>query len=201
MAPETAVPGSERRALGESSAGFFVDEAQVERRTVGDRSAGRLDDVIPPGRSPAFFHLIGEAGRIDRGDSLSKQGTKDAMHQPARSAIHQREGGGDQRMIGRAEPDLLGQCQAEHHPRLAVVRELLARSAIDQRVEIGQPAQCFSGDGASQRGVGRRKAPGDLGRIVHRLAAPQHCIEDAEGCLPGFETLQGIFVRAWHPAL
>ena len=52
------------------------------------------------------------------------------MHQPARAAVDQRQGGRDQRMVGRAEADLLGEREAQHHPRLANRREARCRVAL-----------------------------------------------------------------------
>ena len=68
------------------------------------------------------------------------------MDQPPRSAIDQRQSGRDDRMVGRVQPDLLRKREPQHHARLLIVGQALARRAVDQRIEIGQPPQGLAGD-------------------------------------------------------
>ena len=70
----------------------------------------------------------------------------------------------------------------QHHAHLGVGGQIVFGGAVDQRVEIDQPAQHFAGDGAGERpvleaaNVAGRGAEGD----IERLAAPQHGIEQAQ---------------------
>ena len=117
------------------------------------------------------------------------------MHQPPRAAVDQRQRGRDQRMVRRAEPDLLRERQPQHHPRLAVVGQALARGAVDQRVEIGQPAQRLAGDRDGQRMIGRRQVADRPARRVERLAAAQHGIEHLQR-----RAARADAFNAWHKA-
>ena len=82
-------------------------------------------------------------------------------------------------MRRRAQRQRLDQRDAQCGPRLGVIGQGLPGRRIDQRVEIGEPAQRFGGDGVRQRPIvaaldppGRR-----IERRFDRLPAPQHGIE------------------------
>jgi hypothetical protein len=84
----------------------------------------------------------------------AQKGAKDPVHQPPRASLNERQRSCDQRMIGRLKADLLSKRQAQHHPRLAVIGKRLSGRAIDQRIEIRNPAQHFASncDGKSMIG-------------------------------------------------
>ena len=136
----------------------IVGEAEVERRALGDLAARRRDDLLAPRGAPALLDRSGRRGASIAGTPAPEQGAEHAVDQPARAAVDQRQGGRDQRMVGRAEPDLLRQREPQHHPRLAVVGQALAGRAVDQRVEVGQAAQRLAGDRQRERLVGGRQA-------------------------------------------
>ena len=141
----------------------IVGEAQVERRALGDLAARGFDDLLAPGRAPSAARPL-RAGAAPRcgGRPRAEQRAEHAVDQPARAAVDQRQSGRDQRMVGRAEADLLREREAQHHPRLAIVGQALAGRAVDQRVEVGQAAQRLAGDGdapsAAVRPAGERCA-------------------------------------------
>ena len=76
------------------------------------------------------------------------------MHEPSRAAVDQGQGGGDQRVLGRAEANLLCQGDAQHHASLAVIGQTVARGAVDQGVEVGQSAEGFADNRNGQRAIG-----------------------------------------------
>ena len=155
-------------------------EAQVERGTGDDRAPRRGGDLWPPRPRPALEHRAGQQGQFERGDSLAQEGAQHAVDQLARPALDQRQGGRDQRVVGGAQPNLLRQRQAQHHSRLGVVGQRQPRRAVDQRVDVGQPAQRLADDRARQRGIGGGQVACVLRGIVHRLATPQDRIEHLE---------------------
>jgi hypothetical protein len=104
-------------------------------------------------------------------------------------------------MVRGTETDLLGQRKAEDGSRLAVVGQPLPGCAVDQRVEIGQAAQSFAGNGTCQCGVGRRQPAGSLGGIVHRLTASKYGIKHPQGDFAGINPFLGICSWTWHVAL
>ncbi len=158
----------------------IVGEAQVERRTLGDLTPRRLNDVIAPRLSPALLDGIGEARRVERRNAAAEQRPEHAMDQAAGAAIDQRQRGRDQCVIGGAEPHLLRKREAQHGPRLAVVGQALAGGAVDQAVEVRQAAHGLAGDRHRQRLVRRGKPAHLLRRRVDRQPAPEHGIEDLQ---------------------
>jgi hypothetical protein len=83
--------------------------------------------------------------------------------------------------MGRgAQRKYLNQRDAQDHARLGVVRQLLARGAVDQRVEIGQMAQRFRHNRVDKGAVGRGQALGGAMKgQFQRVAPAQHGIEQA----------------------
>jgi len=68
------------------------------------------------------------------------------MDQFTWAPLDERERGGHERVLRGVERNLLRKRQAEHHPRLAVVRKAMARRAVDQRIQIGDAAKRLSGN-------------------------------------------------------
>ena len=81
-----------------------------------DHSPGGFDRLVAPGPLPALLDGIGEAWRFHRRKPFAQQRTENSVDQPARAAVDQRQRRGHRGVIGRAEADLLGQCQPDHHP-------------------------------------------------------------------------------------
>jgi hypothetical protein len=187
--------------LGIFAACCIVREAEIEGRAMCDRPASRRHDVITPSLSPSLFDVVRQAGRVDRRQSFSEQGSKHPVNQPPRAAVNQWEGGCHDCMIGRLQANFLRQREAQHHSRLAVIRERLPCRTVDQPVEIGQTAQRFASDGAGECRVGRRKPSGDLRGIVHRLSAAQDSIQYAKCRLAGVHPILNISGWTWHCAL
>jgi hypothetical protein len=158
-------------------------------------SSRGLNYLIAPSGPPTILNRLRETRRIQWRQALAKQGSEDPMHQPPRTTVDQRQSGRDQGVVGSAKPNLLSERQPEHGPRLGIVRQALPSRSIDQRIEIGQAAQRFPGDGGGQGGVGRWEPAPRLCRIFHRLAAPKHRIEDSESRLARWQTFKG-----WHDA-
>ncbi len=182
-----------RRAARQADvAGGERDAAQVERYSGGlGRVAGgqvELRRVGQPGGdgigplAPAFGHLGGQGRRGRQARAALVERREHAVREPPRSAGEQRQARGDDRVRRGVEPQPLGQHHAQHRARLGVVRQALLRGAVDQRVEIDQPAQDFAGDGPGQRAVGViAHVPGRRAqRLVERLAAAQHGVEHFE---------------------
>ncbi len=99
------------------------------------------------------------------------------MHQPPGTAIDQGQRGGDHRVVGRAEPDPLRQREADDHARLRIVGQALPRGAVDQRIEVGDPAQCLARYGDGEPVVGRCEVAGGGAGGIERPALAKHGIE------------------------
>ena len=103
------------------------------------------------------------------------------MRQPSRPPGQQRQPGGDHRMRRRLQPQPSGQHQPQHGAGLGVIGQNGAGSAVDQRVEIHQPAQHLTRQRPRQPAIGRRQAlTGGMGGIVERFAPAQHGIDHAQ---------------------
>ena len=104
------------------------------------------------------------------------------VRQPLGAARQQGQRRRDDGVRRRIEPQPLRQHQPQHGARLGIVGQDLLRGAVDQRVDVGQPAQRLGRDRAGQRavGIGAHVLQGIVGRLVERLAAPQHRIEQAQ---------------------
>ena len=88
------------------------------------------------------------------------------------------------------EPQPAGQHQPQHRARLGVIGQVLAGGAIDQRVEIGQPAQRLGCQGAGERAVGIAADALQRGRprLLERLAPAEHGIAQAQRSFAGGES-------------
>ncbi len=122
------------------------------------------------------------------------------MHQPPGPAIDQRQRRRDQRMVRGPEANLLREGQPKNHPRLAIVGQSLAGRAVDQRVEIRQPAQRFAGDRHREPMVLRRQVADRAAGGVERLTAPQHRVEHLQRRTARTNTLVLGSFNAWHEA-
>jgi hypothetical protein len=160
MAGKEALALQLRRAVGR--------EAEVERRRIGDRSAGGGDRLRPPRRFPAARHGGRQRRRFGQGRPASHQGAEHAVHQPARAARDQRQRRRDRRMRRRSQPQRLRQRDPQHAPRLGIVGQRPIGRGVDQRIQIGQPPQHFGGDGERQRAI-RRERQRPHGIALHRL--------------------------------
>ncbi len=125
------------------------------------------------------------------------------MRQPARTASQQRQACGDHCMRRRVEPQPLRQHHAQHLPCLGIIGQRLLHRAVDQPVQIDEPAQHLSGYGAGQRLV---LEPADIlcrrtERHVQRLAAAQGCIEQAKRSAARVDTGGLSHGRAPYPLL
>jgi len=110
-----------------------------------------------------------------------------------RAAVDEGQRSRDQRVIRCAEPDLLGECEAKHHPRLAVVGQAVSHRAIDQGVEVGHPAQRLAGNRDRQPMVAWREAADRRAGGVERLPAPQDRIKHLQR-----RTARAEALSAWH---
>jgi hypothetical protein len=155
---------------------FIIGEAEVERRAHRDLTSGGLDHGLSPGRAPALLDL-GQEVRSARRHSASEQGPKNAVHQPSRSPVNERQSSRDERVVGRAQADLLSEREAQNHPRLAVVGQPLPGRAVDQRIEIRHAAQHFPGNRECKPLIGWREAA-DPASGIESLAASKDGIED-----------------------
>ena len=155
-----------------------IAQRKVERGRFGQAGRDHLGQRV----APAGAHGIGQRRRGgQRGFALHQRG-EHAMRQPPRAAGKQRQAGRDHRVRRGLEPQPLRQHQPQHRARLGVVGDTLARRAVDQRVEIGEPAQRLVDDRERQCTVGgavdtaQRSALG----LFERLAAPQHRVQQFE---------------------
>ena len=114
------------------------------------------------------------------------------MNQAARPAGNQRQSGRDERVVGRVEADFLGEREAQHHPRLGIVRQWALGRAVDQIVEVGQAAEDFAGDRQRQRLVVRRQARTARGSGVERHPGAQHRVEHVQRRLARGEAGLGL---------
>jgi hypothetical protein len=81
----------------------------------------------------------------------------------------------------RIHPQGLGERDAQHHARLCIVWQDLAGCAVDQRVEIGQRAQHFGGDGVGERAIlPRQSLRRAVQRQFERLAPAQHGVQQPQ---------------------
>ena len=112
------------------------------------------------------------------------------MRQPALPPGEQVEPGCQHRVRRGVQPQPLRQHHPQDHARLGIMRQRLLGRAVDQRVEIDQPAQDFAGNGPRQRlvlelaDVAGRAVEGD----VERFALAKHCIEQAQRSAAGVDT-------------
>ena len=85
-------------------------------------------------------------------------------------------------MWRRAERQRLDQGDTERKTRLGVIRQAAAGRRVDQRIEIGQAAQCFGGDGMGKRAIVAALDPlgGTIERRLERQALTEHCIEQLQ---------------------
>ena len=173
--------------------GFVVREAEVERRAADDLPAGGFDSFLAPRLPPAHLDRIGQARRLDRLDPAAEQGAEHAVDQPPRAAVDQRQSGGDDRMVGGLQPDLLRQREAKHHACLGIVGQALPGGAVDQRVEVGQPAKRLAADRHREAVVGARQPADALGGGFERPSAAQHRVEHDQR-----RAARGDAVTAWH---
>ena len=118
------------------------------------------------------------------------------MDQASRPAIDEGKRRRDQRVIGRSEPDLLGEGKPQHHSRLAVIGQAIAGCAVDQRIKVRQPPQRLARDRDSQAVVRRRKVADRGTRSLQRLPAPQYGIEQLQRRAP-----RTYAFNAWHRPL
>src|SRR5205085_12301447 len=98
-------------------------------------------DRVAPVAAPANVDGGGEAGELWRGGAAAHQGAEQAVDQPARAAVEQREDGGDGGMWRGVEGERLDQGDSEREARLGVVGEALLGGAVDQCVEVAEPPQ------------------------------------------------------------
>ena len=147
---------------------------QLNRRMVIHELRERLHGLS------ADILLLQEVVGVHRGHAPTEQGPEHTVHQSARPAIHQRQSGGDQRVVRGSEPDLLGEGEAQNHPRFAVVGQSLPGRAVDQCIEVGEPPQRLARDGDRERPVGRREVADRGGCGLEGLPAAKHRIEQLQ---------------------
>ena len=154
-----------------------IAQRQVERGWLGQTGG---DGVRP--LAPARRDGIGKRRRLGQFRFALGQRRENAMRQPSRPARQQRKPGRDHGVGRRTQSQPLCQHQPQDLPRFRIVGQVLARGAVDQRVEIDRPAQGFARNGAGERlvlelaDVGCRRAESD----IERLAPPQDSIEQAK---------------------
>ena len=83
--------------------------------------------------------------------------------------------------MGRgSEPKRLREHQPQHRARLGIGGQRLCGRAVDQRIEIVQPAQALAGDGDGKPAVLTGQPAHRPTRLLQRLAPPQHRIEQTQ---------------------
>jgi len=128
-------------------------------------------------RTPTGDDRFGQGGRIGQHahtrlhpPGLHHRG-EHAMRQAARTACQQRQAGGDHRVRRGVQSQRLRQHDPQHHPRLGVIGQALFGDAVDQRINVSQPAQRLARNRTGERAVGRganraeRRALGDFQRL------------------------------------
>jgi hypothetical protein len=154
-----------------------IAQRQVERGRLGQTGGDGLRPL-----APARGDCIGKRRRLGQFRFALGQSREDAVRQSAWSARQQRKPGRDHGVERRTQSQPLRQHQPQDLPRFRIVGQILARGAVDQRVEIDRPAQGFARNGAGERlvlelaDVGCRRAESD----IERLAPPENGIEQAK---------------------
>jgi len=104
------------------------------------------------------------------------------MDEPPGSAVDQRKGGRDDRVIRRAEADFLGKRDPKHHPRLRIVGKPIARGTVDEGIEVGHPAKNLPDNGYGETMVIGWKCALSLGCGIESPPATKHGVEHLQGC-------------------
>ena len=146
-----------------------IGQRQVERWRGCHCALGRLDPVIAPGGMPPDRHRIGQGRLFGKLVAAAHQRAEHAVDELARAAIDQRQHGRDRGVRRRAERQGLDERDAQRKARLGIIGQPRLGRRIDQRVEIGQAAQYFGGDGMGQRPV--------VGTLDSRRCAPDRRLQ------------------------
>ena len=158
----------------------IVGKGQVERRPLAICRRAACMTSSPQAARHRSSTSAGRPGASYRLNALAQQCAEHPVNQPPRAAVDQRQRGRDQCMVRRAEADLLRERETDHHPRLAVVGQSLARGAVDQRVEVRQPAQRLARDRYREATIRRRQVTDRAGCTFQRLPPAQYRIEDLQ---------------------
>jgi hypothetical protein len=160
--------------------GRRIAQGQVEWRRRSEAGGDCLGLL-----APALHHYGGQGRDRRQLHRLLGQRRKHPVRQSARPAGQQRQSGGDNRMRRGLEPQPARQHQPQHRARLGIGGQRQAGGAVDQRVEIDQPAQRLASQRPRQGLVGLAANPlqGRVPRLFERLAAPQHGIEQVQRSL------------------
>jgi hypothetical protein len=87
------------------------------------------------------------------------------VHELARPIVHKREGSRDDGVIRRIERDLLCERHPQDHPRRGIVGQRAFRCAVDQCIEVRNPAKHFAGNGNGESWIGSAKTSRSRRRI------------------------------------
>ncbi|GEO02169.1 hypothetical protein NSE01_40010 [Novosphingobium sediminis] len=104
------------------------------------------------------------------------------MRKAARAADKQRQASSNHRVRRQAEAQRLRKHEPQDAAGLGVFGQNLPGRAIDQAVEIGEPAQRFLRDGKREGAViaALDRAQYRRGGLIERIATAQHGIEQAQ---------------------
>ena len=175
---------------------------QVGCRFIGERLRCRLRHIRPPLHRPADGEQVGQMRHIGQGCIAAHQIAEHAMHQPARAAFDQRQRGRDSGVLRGAKLQPAGERDAQHHPRPCIIGQRLGGCRIDQRIEIGQPAQHGRRQVARQRPVGTQRDAVErrFERQLERRATAEHRHQQAQGAFARRDALCGLHrLFALHP--
>ena len=155
-----------------------IAQGKIERRGIAKPGGDRRGE---PG--PAILHRFGQGRYAGKGDIPLVQRREHAMRQPARTARQQRQAGRDHGVGRGFQPQPLCQHHAQHRADLGILGQPLLRRAVDQAIEIGQPAQGLVGDGAGETLVGHAAHLTQCRPfgLFQRFAPPQHGVEHLQG--------------------
>ena len=130
---------------------------------------------------PALFDLGRKPGRVHCRHAAPEQRSENPVDEPPWAAVDERQGGRDEGVVGSPEAHFLRERQSEHHPRLAVVGQALARGAVDQCVQVRQAPERFPRDGDGEAVVGGGKVADRISGGLERKAVTEHRVEHLQG--------------------
>ncbi len=164
-----------------------LGKAKVERRAIDNLTSCRRDCLIAPSPPPALFDLGRKRRCYARNERPPEQSTEDAVNQPSRSAVNERQSCRHDRMIGHVHREPLGKRKTQHHARLAVIWNPLEGRAVDQCVQLGNSPKSFADDGLRESLITRCEILRRRPSRIHCLSAAEDTIQDSEGGTPGLE--------------
>jgi hypothetical protein len=171
----------ERGGIGPFVGAGFGGEAEVDRRRRAPALGGGIDDCVPPLLRPARRGGGRESRARGQRPLFLLRARKDRVDEAARPAVDERQRGRNDGVTGGFEQEQLREREAEHCPRFDVVRQRLGGRAVDQRVDVGHPAQRFRHDGDGKGAVGTGKPLcGGVHRDVERVAAAQNRVDQPQ---------------------